>query len=118
MSLKAPPVGPYGLNEELSIALTRARMLEGGPAYAFAAEAGIHPSELSRWVNGHKVPTRLMIAAGVNAKALSTYIGHANISITLDLYRHLMPGSEDEAAGMLDAYFECAWGQELARFGA
>ena len=26
----------------------------------------------------------LMIAAGVNAKALSTYMGHANISITLD----------------------------------
>ncbi len=46
----------------------------------------------------------LMIAAGVNAKALSTYMGHANISITLDRYGHLMPGSETEAAGMLDAY--------------
>ena len=40
----------------------------------------------------------LMIAAGVNAKALSTYMGHANISITLDRYGHLMPGNEDEAA--------------------
>jgi integrase len=46
----------------------------------------------------------MMIAAGVNAKALSTYMGHANISITLDRYGHLMPGNEDEAAGMLDAY--------------
>jgi|GEM_PF-269720 len=46
----------------------------------------------------------LMIAAGVNAKALSTYMGHANISITFDHYGHLMPGSEDEAAGMLDSY--------------
>jgi integrase len=46
----------------------------------------------------------LMIAAGVNAKALSTYMGHANISITLDRYGHLMPGNEDEAATMLDAY--------------
>jgi integrase len=46
----------------------------------------------------------LMIAAGVNAKALSTYMGHANISITLDRYGHLMPGNEAEAAGMLDAY--------------
>ena len=46
-----------------------------------------------------------MIAAGVNAKALSTYMGHANISITLDRYGHLMPGSEDEAAfdGSLEA---------------
>ena len=46
----------------------------------------------------------LMIAAGVNAKALSTFMGHANISITLDRYGHLMPGSEGEAAHLLDAY--------------
>jgi integrase len=46
----------------------------------------------------------LMIAAGVNAKALSSYMGHANIAITLDRYGHLMPGNEDEAAGLLDAY--------------
>lgn len=46
----------------------------------------------------------LMIAAGVNAKALSTYMGHASIATTLDLYGHLLPGSETEAAGLLDAY--------------
>jgi integrase len=48
----------------------------------------------------------LMIAAGVNAKALSVFMGHAKIGITLDRYGHLMPGSEDEAAGLLDAYVE------------
>jgi integrase len=32
----------------------------------------------------------LMIAAGINAKALSVFMGHAHISITLDLYGHLM----------------------------
>jgi integrase len=46
----------------------------------------------------------LMIAAGVNAKALSTYMGHASVSITFDRYGHLMPGNETEAAGLLDAY--------------
>lgn len=46
----------------------------------------------------------LAIAAGVNAKALSTYLGHASIVITLDRYGHLMPGNEEEAAGLLDAY--------------
>jgi integrase len=51
-----------------------------------------------------------MIAAGVNAKALSTYMGHANISITIDRYGHLMPGNEDEAAGLLDAYLAGAEG--------
>ena len=46
----------------------------------------------------------LMIAAGANAKALSTYMGHANIAITMDRYGHLMPGNEAEAAELLDAY--------------
>jgi integrase len=50
----------------------------------------------------------LMIAAGVNLKALSTYCGHSNISITLDRYGHLMPGNEDEAPGLLNAYLERA----------
>ena len=47
-----------------------------------------------------------MIAAGVNAKALSTYMGHSSITITLDRYGHLMPGSEAEAAGLLEDYLE------------
>jgi integrase len=50
----------------------------------------------------------LMIAAGVNAKALSTYMGHADIATTFNKYGHLMPGNEDEAAGLLDAYLERA----------
>lgn len=45
-----------------------------------------------------------MIAAGVNAKALSTYMGHSSITITIDRYGHLMPRDEEEAAGLLDAY--------------
>ena len=44
------------------------------------------------------------IAAGVNAKALSSYMGHSSVSITLDRYGHLMPGNEAEAATLLDAY--------------
>jgi integrase len=46
----------------------------------------------------------LMIAAGVNAKALSRDMGHVSITVTLDRYGHLMPGNEDEAAALLDAY--------------
>jgi integrase len=45
-----------------------------------------------------------MIAAGVNAKALSTYMGHASVTITFDRYGHLMPGNEQEAAKLLDDY--------------
>lgn len=48
----------------------------------------------------------ILIAAGVNAKALSTYLGHSSIQITLDRYGHLMPGNEDEAVALVDAYLE------------
>ena len=48
----------------------------------------------------------LMIAAGVNSKALSSYLGHASISITLDRYGHLMPGNEREAGLLLDSFLE------------
>jgi hypothetical protein len=45
-------------------------------------------------------------------------MGHATISITLDRYGHLMPGSEDEAAGLLDAYLERADSQaRIAQVG-
>ncbi len=46
----------------------------------------------------------LMIAAGVNVKALSEFLGHASITITLDRYGHLLPGSLAEATALLDAY--------------
>jgi integrase len=52
----------------------------------------------------------LMIAAGVNAKALSTYMGHSSITITLDRYGHLMPGNEEQSAGLLDAYLAASEG--------
>lgn len=48
----------------------------------------------------------LMIAAGVNVKALTIYMGHRSITTTLDRYGHLFPGSEGEAAVLLDAYLD------------
>ena len=52
-----------------------------------------------------------MIAAGVNAKALSTHMGHASVTITYDRYGHLMPGNEEAAAGLADTYLERVLGQ-------
>jgi integrase len=56
----------------------------------------------------------IFIAAGVNAKALSAFIGHSSVSITLDRYGHLMPGSEEHAAELVDAYLEAAERQSSA----
>jgi hypothetical protein len=67
-----------------------------------------------------------MIAAGVNAKSFQEFMGHASITITLDRYGHLMPGSEAEAASLLDIYLgaqreraeEAAHSAELSVAGA
>ena len=61
-----------------------------------------------------------MIAAGINAKALSSFMGHSSIKVTFDLYGHLMPGTEAEAAALLDRYLggQIAAGGDLARAAA
>jgi integrase len=64
-----------------------------------ATAAGVDAPTLHECRHGY---ASLMIAAGVNVKALSTFMGHANFRITLDQYGHLLPGAEDEAAGLLD----------------
>jgi integrase len=47
-----------------------------------------------------------MIAAGVNAKAITHYLGHSSIGVTFDRYGHLMPGNEAEAVQLIDAYLQ------------
>jgi integrase len=77
---------------------TRRSYLRGREA---ARAAGVEAPTLHECRHGYAA---LMIGAGVNVKALSTYMGHANIGITLDQYGHLLDGAEDEAAGRLDAF--------------
>ena len=101
--------------------LTEHKMLTGGEGFVFGSNASrpFTPSNVRRraekaWeraglraIGLHEARhtyASLMIAAGVNAKALSTYMGHAGVAITLDRYGHLMPGNEDEAAALLDGY--------------
>jgi hypothetical protein len=46
----------------------------------------------------------LIIASGVNAKALCSYMGHAPSRSPSTPTASRMPGNEEEAAGLLDAY--------------
>ena len=59
----------------------------------------------------------VMIAAGVNAKALSTYMGHSSITTTLDRYGHLMPGNETQAANMLTTYLDHHSNRKPPKYG-
>ena len=88
-------------------------------ALVFSGNAPFQPSNLwrraqSAWKRAGVDPIGLhearqtfasiLFAAGVNAKAITTYMGHASIQTTYDLYGKLMPGSEAEAAALVDAY--------------
>ncbi|HLG87046.1 MAG TPA: site-specific integrase [Alphaproteobacteria bacterium] len=44
-----------------------------------------------------------LLAAGVHPKVASERAGHASVSITLDVYSHLIPGMQEDAANKIDA---------------
>jgi integrase len=66
-------------------------------------ERDLEPAE--RWTlhEARHTYASLMIEAGVNAKAISTYMGHSSISITFDVYGKLFQGRVQEDAERLDA---------------
>jgi integrase len=47
----------------------------------------------------------LALQAGVHPKVVSERLGHASISITLDIYSHAIPAMEEEAAARVAALF-------------
>jgi len=110
----------------LSLLLTDHRVLMNQPIEGLlfpGADAArpIHPTSLyERLANAWKAAklrplgfhearhtaASLFIAAGMNAKTVTTLLGHSSITITFDRYGHLFPGAEDEARGRLDTYLE------------
>jgi integrase len=59
----------------------------------------------------------ILIASGVNAKAVQTFMGHSSITVTYDIYGHLLPGSEAEARELVDTYLaaQVERGEDAAR---
>ena len=49
-----------------------------------------------------------LLAAGVHPKIASERLGHSTIGITLDLYSHVMPGMQANAAEQVDAAIKAA----------
>lgn len=45
----------------------------------------------------------LMLLAGVHPKVVQEILGHAQISVTLDTYSHVLPSMQDEAASAMNA---------------
>ncbi|KKM12917.1 integrase [Clostridiales bacterium PH28_bin88] len=80
----------------------------------------MHPDTISKWfpkfLKRHWLPplpfhglrhtsTTLLIAQGVNVKNISTRLGHASISTTMDIYGHALKSADREAADKLDHLF-------------
>ncbi|OGO81181.1 MAG: hypothetical protein A2Y21_03070 [Clostridiales bacterium GWC2_40_7] len=53
----------------------------------------------------HTYATRTL-EAGIHPKVVSEILGHASISITLDLYSHVLPDLKKEAASKLNHLFD------------
>jgi hypothetical protein len=49
-----------------------------------------------------------LLAAGVHPKVASERLGHSKVGITLDLYSHVLPGMQAEAAAAVDTALQTA----------
>jgi site-specific recombinase XerD len=49
-----------------------------------------------------------LLRQGINAKVVSERHGHASVGFTLDVYSHLLPGMQDEAARSIDTALRSA----------
>jgi integrase len=48
----------------------------------------------------------LLLGRGINPKIVSEMLGHAAVAITLDLYSHVLPDMQKQAAAAMDAVLE------------
>ncbi len=91
---------------------------DNGLVYADALGRPIHPSTLRqawlgiveaaglegfRFHDLRHAHASLLMAQGVHPKIVSERLGHSSVSITLDIYSHVAPGLQAEAAAGLDA---------------
>jgi len=49
-----------------------------------------------------------LLAAGIHPKVASERLGHSKVGITLDLYSHVLPGMQAEAAAAVDSAVQAA----------
>jgi integrase len=84
--------------------------VEGGErASRRAAEGRPEKVELLTAITLHEArhcAASYLIAAGLNIKQISVYMGHSDVKTTLNVYGHLLPGDEVGAVAQVDAFFE------------
>jgi integrase len=49
-----------------------------------------------------------MLSSGIHPKVASERLGHSKVGITLDLYSHVLPGMQEDAAAKMDLALKAA----------
>ena len=49
-----------------------------------------------------------MLKSGIHPKVASERLGHSKVGTTLDLYSHVLPGMQEDAAAKMDAALKAA----------
>lgn len=63
-------------------------------------QAGLAGAVTFHWLR-HAFAT-MMLKGGVNVKVVSEMLGHADVALTLNVYSHVLPGMQEEAARKID----------------
>jgi integrase len=92
------------------------RWRDSGLVFTWPDGRPLHPERFSKWfeqlaraaglprIRLHDVRhsyATAALAAGIPAKVVSERLGHATIAITMDTYRHVLPGLDEQAAGQV-----------------
>ena len=64
--------------------------------------AGLRPTAFH---NLRHSAARLLLAQGIHPKVVQERLGHSSISVTMDVYSHVLPSIQNEAVDALDRHF-------------
>ena len=97
-------LGPAYQDSGLAFARTDGRMWEPNSfSSAFAAKvrrSGLPHVSFHALRHAHAT---ILLKRGTNPKVVSERLGHARVGTTLDIYSHVLPGMQEEAAQRIDA---------------
>jgi len=100
-------IGPIWEDHDLVFANGRGRPLDANNIRTrsftrLLARAGLPPM---RFHALRHAAASLLLAQGVNVKVIAEVLGHADVTVTLRVYAHLMPSAQQEAAAAMDQLF-------------
>jgi integrase len=58
-----------------------------------------------------------LLSSGVHPKVASERLGHSKVEITLDLYSHVLPGMQEDAAARVDRALQAALQKRMVAKG-